>query len=1304
MAWSYVGKTETTAGITSPYVLSEPAGVVAGDLLVATIAYRSSDAVEFATPAGWTKVNGVANASTATNTSAIASVGMWYCVRGASAPTFTFTKATGANVHQGVVTAYRGNLQSGVLGVTSVDTMAASGTAYPMPGVTTVAANSLLVVGIACGQESTYIGVSNAGAGSSSNPTDTGPPGPVYPMFRSNVVTTSGADVSVGVADKYYPTAGFTGDWGVNPSISARNACVMGEFKILPVSGSSVIAAMTAAGSTPSAGRQTIISAAVDGLVADGVMNKLKHIYVFAAESLIQAKVPWNLSGATVVSTGVDSFFVANKGFDKTGTPTNVSAFQVTGGGSQFDLVTTGSFGFYGNFTTLNGSGLYAFHTNGGSQLVTAALPIPANLQIQIVNSSGSVNLIGANAPPEVAHWTIGRGLPSGSSSSIRAYKNGAFYDQLTQAGSGTAGTVDLNWGAQAGLIVHVGYEAEVALTATDVSNLHARLTTYLTAIGALGPTTHVASSTQTASGSMAVTATVTRAATNLAPPTLNPADKNSNPVLSNGNLSITGNGAGGSVRTTTTAPAGALYYFEAKINAVSIEMGIGILNGTCPLDNYLGNKVGQHAYIYSTSQGSFGDNGTVVGFGGGSFAAAVNDVMMFAFNDTSYWVGRNGTWYNSSNPATNTGGRAHTLGANPKFVGAYAWDAADTQTMRFSLASQTYTVAGSVPLPETGWSATGSMTVTGNVPVTHQATNVVGGALNPANKGAAAVLSNNNLTLNSGVVSTYGTAFGTVPFTAGVGYFEAVQDSYATSDGVGLSLTSQATNTYIGSTASSIGYFPGLDLVYNNNSSTAVDPVTHGNGIVVGVYWNGTKAWFFANGVNVTGGDPALGTGGYTPVFNLSPIYGAASVYGTVGQFTFRFNPASWQYPPTFPVTPFFSGGWTSTGTMTATATVAKFISSTQSAAGNLTATVALSRGVNGTMASVSAMTVAAAVVRGVASTQSAASALTATAAVTRGASATLSSVSALTATAGAVRPIASTQSASGTMSVDAVVSNSGGYPINATLGAAGNMVVTANVTAAIASTQSAAGNMAVAGGRSQPIASTQSASGSMAVDGQVAKLVSATLSASGSLSATAAVTRGAASTQASVSAMTVTAQRQLNAAAAWAASGTMIAAAGFTQSGASTQSASGSMTVTAGVIRGAAVAWSAAGNMTGAISRSAGISATFGAAGSLTATVGRRLGVSAAFSAHGDMTVIGGVPVRASATLSAQATMWAEARVERLFYADTEVIEVPWDYRELTVPAEHINFTIDVGPSRAMTVAGGKRVDTQNRRNPRR
>ena len=140
---------------------------------------------------------------------------------------------------------------------------------------------------------------------------------------------------------------------------------------------------------------------------------------------------------------------------------------------------------------------------------------------------------------------------------------------------------------------------------------------------------------------------------------TLNPLHKMSTGTFSNGNLKYVLSGDDGYVATMSMTKKS---YCEVRLDATSGNGGsIGIRSGQC-------NQYYTDSLTFQTNYSS-GDlylykntSGTDVGDIGGVISAG--DIVMMAYDPATYkwWVGVNGTWRSSGNPAT---------GANPMYTGS---------------------------------------------------------------------------------------------------------------------------------------------------------------------------------------------------------------------------------------------------------------------------------------------------------------------------------------------------------------------------------------------------------------------------------------------------------------------------------------------------------------------------------------------------------------------------------------------------------------------------------------------------------
>lgn len=236
--WSFVGKSASVTSVTSGNITpTEPASVAQGDLLVACIAYRDSAAFTLPSGGEWTTVATQQSSGNAVATnSAIASGLMAYCVRGASAPNYTFTRTAG-NLALANVYAYRGVNTTTPYDTGSANTLAADSATATTGTFTTAEDDELIVAMVSGGQEGTVSAFeSNSGSTIASSGTSadvTAAPAPNVFQERSDDQSTSGADGSLTVADAVLTAAGATGTiQATHTNASVQHVMIAGAFKL----------------------------------------------------------------------------------------------------------------------------------------------------------------------------------------------------------------------------------------------------------------------------------------------------------------------------------------------------------------------------------------------------------------------------------------------------------------------------------------------------------------------------------------------------------------------------------------------------------------------------------------------------------------------------------------------------------------------------------------------------------------------------------------------------------------------------------------------------------------------------------------------------------------------------------------------------------------------------------------------------------------------------------------------------------------------------------------------------------------
>jgi hypothetical protein len=212
------------------YTLTEPAGIAEGDLMVACFAIRG--AIVFDLPSDWARVAADQTSGDADATNGIASGQMFWCVRGGSAPTLTFTRVNG-EVAMGRIIAYSGGHASAPHDTGSSNTLASASATATTGTISTAEAGELLVAMTACGDNLTTSAFDATDPGTASGATDTttAPTDGTW-LERADSGTGTGADTALAIADAIRATAGATGTVQSTVSASAQHVMFVGAFKL----------------------------------------------------------------------------------------------------------------------------------------------------------------------------------------------------------------------------------------------------------------------------------------------------------------------------------------------------------------------------------------------------------------------------------------------------------------------------------------------------------------------------------------------------------------------------------------------------------------------------------------------------------------------------------------------------------------------------------------------------------------------------------------------------------------------------------------------------------------------------------------------------------------------------------------------------------------------------------------------------------------------------------------------------------------------------------------------------------------
>jgi len=184
---------------------------------------------------------------------------------------------------------------------------------------------------------------------------------------------------------------------------------------------------------------------------------------------------------------------------------------------------------------------------------------------------------------------------------------------------------------------------------------------------------------------------------------TWNPADTSAYLALSNGNLTLTRLTGGPSdyVMSRALEPGldGSNRYWELDLVTLPnryVIAGVAALSDTA---DYVGHGAG--GWGYAVIEGALYHNGAQPWAPGSLPTAVQGDVLMFALaNDGKFYVGKNGAWFNSGDPAAGTGSLATVTGTPYPACSIYLPDGY-VVTAHFASADFVHTPpSGFVPFP----------------------------------------------------------------------------------------------------------------------------------------------------------------------------------------------------------------------------------------------------------------------------------------------------------------------------------------------------------------------------------------------------------------------------------------------------------------------------------------------------------------------------------------------------------------------------------------------------------------------------
>jgi len=167
----------------------------------------------------------------------------------------------------------------------------------------------------------------------------------------------------------------------------------------------------------------------------------------------------------------------------------------------------------------------------------------------------------------------------------------------------------------------------------------------------------------------------------------------------------------------------------------------------------------------------------------------------------------------------------------------------------------------------------------------------------NPLWKGASVTLANGNLDVSATSVGSRQGVIASIFVSSGKWYFEYIQNADSNSNlTVGIADTSfNATNSYVGQTATTYGYTARSNTKYNNNTGTSygTGSSTNGDVLMCAFDLDNGKIYFGKNGTWYGSGDPVAGTNAaFTGISGTyCPAYGHNATASQSTGITFNFG-----------------------------------------------------------------------------------------------------------------------------------------------------------------------------------------------------------------------------------------------------------------------------------------------------------------------------------------------------------------------------------------------------------------------------
>lgn len=392
-----------------------------------------------------------------------------------------------------------------------------------------------------------------------------------------------------------------------------------------------------------------------------------------------------------------------------------------------------------------------------------------------------------------------------------------------------------------------------------------------------------------------------------------------SNMSLTNNNLTLNAFESLYKCRRISISKSSGKYYAELKITNHGLYEALGVVpSGTDITGNfYPGLTASTGCSIFS--DGNMIKDGTNTGTGLG--ASTTNDIFMVAIDYTNgrVWFGRNGSWYNSGNPAADT--NPSYTGISVNYIAAVAFGSGSSVTINLGSSSYAYTIPSgfsSHPSPITSYTLSNLKDSTGAAPVSvptaaykeKTASNfsvvptVVYTSLGSAtaDKNSNINTSNNTATLGSVGVQNYLYRSST-PFSSGKYYAEATINTITTNTSRKVAFGIEPATTDFTANSMAFGGSSNGYGLYANDSTTSncatialsgsytsyTGMLVAGDKIMIAVDRDNGRIWFGRNGTWLSG----------NPSTNTSPSYssGMTGSYYFGGMLSVTGDQVTWNF-----------------------------------------------------------------------------------------------------------------------------------------------------------------------------------------------------------------------------------------------------------------------------------------------------------------------------------------------------------------------------------------------------------------------